>query len=196
MKTYPPNFGGWLASTEKEPHKLLHTIWERARKSYAGLIGISGLKENILVFTGIQIQVEDKDPMSDDLGYPLTLKITDGKRIQPEFFDLWEHLKANHYVHDGPDEEDKAFFCSWKYARLLELDDWVNIYYSYPITRGRNGQDAYPRYAKMCADYSMALPNWLFEKKIQDRAREREQRYGEKFTYKITRKKNKNRFDG
>lgn len=174
MKTYPPNFGGWLASTEKEPHKLLHTIWERARKNYTGLVGIDGLEENLLVFTGIQIRIKNKEPMSDDLGYPLALEITDGKRIQPEFFDLWEYLKANHYVYGGADEEDSKFFSDGGkgYKDLEELDLWVNKYSS---------RSKAPRISAESWLQKEDAPSWISYKKIQRRRQERERRWGEKF---------------
>jgi len=181
MKTNQPNFGGWLASTEKEPNQLLHTIWLRAREDYTGLIGKSGLKENILVFSGIQIRIKDKEPTSNDLGYPLVLEITNWERIEPDFFDLWEYLKANHLVHGGPDEEDKAYFVGGKYAEIQELDYWTDIYYSIPINRINS------RMTQLQNNYDN-FPSGITERKIQDRARERE-KWGEKFPYKITRKK-------
>ena len=167
MKTYPQNFGGWLASTEKEPHKLLHTIWERARKDYTGLLGKSGLKENILVFTGIQIRIVDKEPMSDDLGFPLALEITDGEQIQPEFFDLWKYLKANDYVRGGPDEEDRFFFKDGgkRFADLEILDFWVDKFYSKPST---------PRISAENWLIQEDAPSWISYKKIQRRKKERQ----------------------
>jgi len=128
MKTNQPNFGGWLASTEKEPNQLLHTIWLRTREEYTGLIGKSGLKENILVFSGIQIRIKDKEPTSNDLGYTLVLEITNWERIEPDFFDLWEYLKANHLVHGGPDEEDKASFVGGKYAEPIKGNEITLTY--------------------------------------------------------------------
>ena len=185
MKIYPKNFGGWIASTDKNPDALMETIWSRARRDETGLIGFSDYdKKNLLIFKGVQIRIKDKDPISKYLGYSLALEITDGAKIMPKFFDLWEYLKANHHVGEGPDQEDKAFFCSGKYAELQELDIFVDKYYSMPISR------TFTRMSQLGE-----VPMHITERKITDRAREREEG-GENFQYKITRKKKENRFDG
>jgi hypothetical protein len=180
MKTYPPNFRGWHASTNQDPHELIIAILRFSHELDMSKLGVSGPTQNIIVFSGIQIQFIEKYSYETYLGRKLFLHFIDGKRIKPKFFDAWEYMKANNYVHGGPDKEDKAFFCGGKYAELQELDDWTDRYYSMPISR---------TFTRMNQLEQEGCPIRITERKIQDRAREREKLYGEKFTQKITRKK-------
>ena len=176
MKTYPPNFKGWSASTDKDPHELVIRILQFSREADMGKLGVSGPTQNIIVFSGIQIQFIEKDSHETYLGRKLFLHFIDGKRIKRKFFDMWEYMKANNYVHGGPDEEDKKFFNDeGDRFRDLEIRDyWVDRYYSKPNT---------PRVSAEEWLQAEDAPSDITYKIIQRRRQERE-RLGEKFNKK------------
>lgn len=182
MKTYPPNFGGWLATTFKDPHELLETIWTIARFDYTGLKGWLTENETVLEFSGVRIRIDD-DPFQFRDEHKLSLEITDGKEIQPEFFDLWEYLKANHMVHGGPDEEDIKYFndSGKRWKELEQLDYWLDRFYARPASPRTS--------ATQWLEDEDAPPNITY-KAIQRRAREREN-FGEIIPGRKNQKKDK-----
>ena len=180
MKTYPPYFAGWPVSTNNDPHELLQIIWKHAKNDSTGFQGFSGTDENILIFSGIQILIKDKEPMSKDPGGEIKLLIIDGKRVRPEFFDLWEFLKANNLVRGGPDADDKKNFSLKKVENFEELDKWIDIYQAKPTKK----KETFEEWA-----LKVSLPLWINYKKIQRRRQEREKIYGEVFQRPTKKKK-------
>ncbi|MFZ5910406.1 MAG: hypothetical protein ACOYYU_10360 [Chloroflexota bacterium] len=185
-KYYPPNFGGWPAHTLEDPKKVLWTIWSAARMDYTGLRGFLDTTEDVLEFSGIRIRIKD-EPFSLEAGHTLAIEITDKEKIQPEFLDLWLYFKTSpsaSRVFGGPGEEDRGFF-SGDAAKLAELDFYVNLFYNErPIKRGMDyNRDEW---------LSQNAPSWITYQMLQNRAREREQKNGEVFKYRVKRGKKKN----
>ena len=118
-KSYDPEKkAGWLAGTLHEPHAVLHTIWQMARRGDRGLIGFVNDDPDALVFSGIRIRIKAKEG-NDVLEHPLWLEIFDPRAIRPVFFDFWIDLRAKGLVDDGPGEEDKAEFL--QYLEKIDL---------------------------------------------------------------------------
>jgi hypothetical protein len=102
----------FTATTEEDPRQLLADIHFKAR-SIQKLISFPGDNPDELLFQGLVLRATDHKSASGQTSL-LWVIVTEPLRVQLEFFDLWQDLRAHHRVGGGPEPEDR--FIQWRKA--------------------------------------------------------------------------------